>query len=110
MQMSYDLHGIWDSNNPIGSIVQAHTNLTEIKLAAELFWRAKVPPSKLALGFGFYGRAFTLADPSCTTPGCPFKGGAKPGACTDTSGCTLLPSLTSWITSGGGQGPRSMLT
>ncbi|KAH7317114.1 symbiotic chitinase [Stachybotrys elegans] len=84
--MSYDLHGVWDSSNPIGSIVQGHTNLTEIKLAAELFWRVDIPPSKLALGFGFYGRAFTLADPGCTTPGCRFASGAKPGVCTGTSG------------------------
>ncbi|UKZ93576.1 uncharacterized protein TrAFT101_008486 [Trichoderma asperellum] len=84
--MSYDLHGTWDSTNPIGAIVQGHTNLTEIKLAAELFWRVKIPAHKIALGFGFYGRAFTLANPSCTTPGCPFSGGAKPGVCTKTSG------------------------
>ncbi|EUC49054.1 glycoside hydrolase family 18 protein [Bipolaris oryzae ATCC 44560] len=84
--MSYDLHGVWDSSNPIGAIVQAHTNLTEIQLAAELFWRVKIPPSQVALGFGFYGRAFTLSDPSCTKPGCPFSGGAKKGACTATSG------------------------
>jgi chitinase len=108
--MSYDLHGVWDSTNPIGSIVQAHTNLTEINLAAELFWRVNIPPSKLALGFGFYGRAFTLADPSCTTPGCPFSGGAKPGVCTGTSGCesqfashpdhgSILTCTCSWQTS-----------
>ncbi|KAG6039144.1 hypothetical protein E4U41_003160 [Claviceps citrina] len=84
--MSYDLHGTWDSTNPIGAIVQGHTNLTEIKLAAELFWRVKIPAHKIALGFGFYGRAFTLSSPSCTTPGCPFSGGAKPGVCTKTSG------------------------
>ncbi|KAG6197388.1 hypothetical protein E4U50_007948 [Claviceps purpurea] len=84
--MSYDLHGTWDSTNPIGAITQGHTNLTEIKLAAELFWRVNIPTHKIALGFGFYGRAFTLSDPSCTTPGCPFSGGAKPGVCTKASG------------------------
>ncbi|KAM7215378.1 hypothetical protein V8F06_009239 [Rhypophila decipiens] len=84
--MSYDLHGTWDSTNPIGAIVQGHTNLTEIKLAADLFWRVKIPAHKIALGFGFYGRAFTLTNPSCTTQGCPFSGGAKPGVCTKTSG------------------------
>ncbi|KAG6194205.1 hypothetical protein E4U10_003178 [Claviceps purpurea] len=84
--MSYDLHGTWDSTNPIGAITQGHTNLTEIKLAAELFWRVNIPAHKIALGFGFYGRAFTLSDPSCTTPGCPFSGGAKPGVCTKASG------------------------
>ncbi|KAL6229061.1 hypothetical protein BDW75DRAFT_246074 [Aspergillus navahoensis] len=84
--MSYDLHGVWDADNPIGSIVQAHTNLTEIKLATELFWRAEVPPQKLVMGFGFYGRSFTLADKSCTKPGCPFKGASDPGPCSKTGG------------------------
>lgn len=108
--MSYDLHGTWDSTNPMsvslppnsprndanallssGSIVQAHTNLTEIKLATELFWRVDIAPHKIALGFGFYGRAFTLQDPSCTEPGCPFSGGADAGSCTATSGCRYSP-------------------
>lgn len=34
--MAYDLHGIWDSDNPIGNQVLAHTNLTEIDLALDL--------------------------------------------------------------------------
>lgn len=46
-----------------------------------------MPPSKVSLGFGFYGRSFTLADPTCTTPGqCPFSDGGAPGSCTATSG------------------------
>jgi chitinase len=36
--MTYDLHGTWDSSNPIGNVVQGHTNLTEIEHALELFW------------------------------------------------------------------------
>jgi chitinase len=84
--MTYDLHGVWDASDPIGSIVQGHTNLTEIILAAELFWRVNIPPEKIVMGFGFYGRSFTLADPSCTTPGCPFSGASNPGPCTNTAG------------------------
>ena len=84
--MSYDLHGIWDSNDPIGNHVLAHTNLTEIKLALDLYWRNSIDPSKLNLGLGFYGRSFQLSDPSCSSPGCLFKGGAAPGVCTDNSG------------------------
>lgn len=34
--MSYDLHGVWDRDNPIGSVVAAHTNITEIDLALDL--------------------------------------------------------------------------
>ncbi|KAL9118258.1 MAG: hypothetical protein Q9187_005199 [Circinaria calcarea] len=84
--MSYDLHGVWDANNPIGSQVLAHTNLTEIKEALDLFWRNDVPADKIVMGLGFYGRSFQLVDPSCSTPGCGFKGGAAPGDCTDSSG------------------------
>ncbi|TLD14866.1 hypothetical protein PspLS_10880, partial [Pyricularia sp. CBS 133598] len=54
--MAYDLHGIWDANNPIGPTVLAHSNLTEINLALNLFWR------------------------------CLYKGGAAKGPCTDNSG------------------------
>ncbi|KEY64330.1 hypothetical protein S7711_09875 [Stachybotrys chartarum IBT 7711] len=84
--MSYDLHGIWDANNPIGSQVLAHSNLTEIDLALDLFWRNNVDPAKINLGIGFYGRSFQLADPACHTPGCLFLGGADPGPCTANSG------------------------
>lgn len=73
------LHGVWDADNPIGSNVLAHTNLTEIKLALDLYWRNDIPPEKLNLGIGFYGRSFQLADPSCHKPGCRFLGGADPG-------------------------------
>lgn len=84
--MSYDLHGVWDSTNPIGNHIYAHSNLTEIGDALNLLWRNNVPASKLNLGLGFYGRSFTLTDPSCTTPGCGFKGGANKGPCSDNSG------------------------
>ena len=63
--MSYDLHGVWDSDNPIGNQVLSHTNLTEIDLALDLFWRNDVEPSKIVLGLGFYGRSFKLSSPSC---------------------------------------------
>ena len=73
------LHGTWDSTNPIGNNVLAHTNMTEIKLALDLMWRNSVDPAKLNLGIGFYGRSFQLSDPGCYKPGCKFKGGAAPG-------------------------------
>jgi len=72
-----------------GSIVQGHTNLTEIKLALELFWRVDVAPQQVAMGFGFYGRSFELSDPSCSKPGCQFSGGARAGPCSDTSGILM---------------------
>lgn len=46
----------------------------------------KVPPAKVVLGFGFYGRSFQLASASCTAPGCQFSGASRPGACTAAGG------------------------
>lgn len=85
-ESAYDLHGTWDSTDPIGSIVQAHTNLTEIKDSVELLWRVNVPPEKVVLGLGFYGRSFQLSDTSCGSPGCAFSGAAEAGTCTKSAG------------------------
>jgi chitinase len=38
------------------------------------------------MGFGFYGRSFTMTDPHCTDPGCTFSGAGAKGPCTDTEG------------------------
>ncbi|GLA39981.1 hypothetical protein AnigIFM63309_007585 [Aspergillus niger] len=91
--MSYDIHGTWDGKSKwTSSDVNSHTNLTEISAGLDLLWRNGVDPSKVLLGLGFYGRSFTLANPSCDTPGCPFNtannstGGGVAGECTQTSG------------------------
>ncbi|RAK75242.1 putative class V chitinase, partial [Aspergillus fijiensis CBS 313.89] len=85
--MSYDIHGTWDGNSPYTkSVVQPHTNLTEIKEGLDLLWRNEIDPQKVVLGEAFYGRSFTLSDTSCTAPGCPFSSGGDPGQCTATSG------------------------
>ncbi|KAF7171146.1 hypothetical protein CNMCM5623_003575 [Aspergillus felis] len=108
--MTYDLHGVWDASNPIGSIVQGHTNLTEIKLAMDLFWRVEIPPSQLALGFGFYGRSFTLADPSCNTPGCPFSGASSPGPCSTTGGMLAYYEIQAVLSQGSSGKKRAAIT
>ncbi|KAI1454308.1 hypothetical protein F4805DRAFT_469461 [Annulohypoxylon moriforme] len=87
--MSYDIHGVWDSTNKFtGPYIRPHTNLTEIEDGLSLLWRAGVDPSKVVLGLGWYGRSFTLTDPSCTTPNgvCQFLTGGNAGECTQSSG------------------------
>ncbi|KAF5557753.1 glycosyl hydrolase family 18 [Fusarium napiforme] len=84
--MSYDLHGIWDRDNPIGNQILGHTNITEIDLALDLFWRNNIPPGDIVLGIGLYGRSFKLENPSCWKPGCRFSDPGDKGRCTDTAG------------------------
>lgn len=70
----------------------------EIKLAVELFWRVNIPPSKVVMGFGFYGRSFTLASSSCTTPGCRFSEASAPGPCTNKGGYLAHYEIQSVLT------------
>ncbi|KAF8966666.1 hypothetical protein BDZ97DRAFT_1807457 [Flammula alnicola] len=96
--MSYDLHGVWDAKDVyIGSIVQAHTNLTEIEQSVQLFQRVGVPLEKVVLGLGFYGRTFELSDPSCTEPGCHFSGPAPGGPCTASDGILSFAEIEQTI-------------
>lgn len=45
-----------------------------------------IPPKKVIMGLGFYGRSFTLSHSSCATPGCPFSEAAAPGICSKKAG------------------------
>ena len=99
--MTYDLHGTWDSTDKfIGPIVNAHTNLTEIDQTMDLFWRNKIDPVKIVMGLGFYGRSFTLSDPSCTTAGCGFSGGGNPGPCSASAGTLMFAEIQDIIAGG----------
>jgi chitinase len=96
--MSYDIHGVWDGTDEFtGPYVRPHTNLTEIDEGLQLLWRNSIDPSKVSMGLGWYGRSFTLADPTCTTPGCVFSAGGTPGPCTATSGILSNAEINSVI-------------
>ena len=87
--MAYDLHGVWDAASKfVGSYIAPHTNITEIDLGMDMLWRSGVTPDRVVLGQGLYGRSFTLADPSCSTPNgvCRFSGPANAGPCSNAAG------------------------
>jgi GH18 family chitinase len=85
--MTYDIHGIWDQYNQwTGPYLKGHTNLTEIDQGLQLLWRNGVPSDKIVMGFGFYGRSFTMTDPNCYEPGCTFSGAGIAGDCSGTPG------------------------
>lgn len=103
--MSYDIHGVWDSGNKhTGPYIRPHTNITEINLGLDLLWRAGVSPSNVVLGLGWYGRSFTLSDPSCNTPNgvCEFSGGGAEGECTASSGTLSNAEIKRILASGVG--------
>ncbi|KAJ7636708.1 hypothetical protein FB45DRAFT_1056011 [Roridomyces roridus] len=100
--MTYDLHGVWDSPaDYIGSIVLAHTNLTEIMDAFQLYANVGIDPSKMVMGIGFYGRSFELVSDQCTTPGCPFAGAAPAGPCSANAGTLMFTEIEDIISSVG---------
>ncbi|KAL8694817.1 MAG: hypothetical protein Q9218_000576 [Villophora microphyllina] len=98
---SYDLHGTWDSTDKyIGAVVNAHTNLTEIDQTMDLLWRNNINPDQVVLGLGFYGRSFTLTDPSCTHAGCPFSSGGNPGECSASAGTLTFAEIQRLVAAG----------
>ncbi|KAI0159376.1 family 18 glycosyl hydrolase [Pestalotiopsis sp. NC0098] len=102
--MTYDLHGVWDAQSQfIGPYIAPHTNVTEIDLGLDLLWRAGVKPAKVVMGLGWYGRSFTLSDPSCSTPNgiCQFSGGADAGPCSNASGILTLKEIQDTISYNG---------
>ncbi|KAL4723086.1 hypothetical protein ACLX1H_010327 [Fusarium chlamydosporum] len=92
--MTYDVHGSWDIDNKwTGPWVNSHTNMTEIQMGLDLFWRDGISPSKITMGMGFYSRTFTLTDPKCSSPGCRISSAGNPGRCSDTAGVLLHPEI-----------------
>lgn len=83
------MHGIWDAESKfVGPFIAPHTNITEIDLGLDLLWRSGVTPDKVVMGEGWYGRSFTLKDPTCNTPNgkCQFSGPALAGPCSNAAG------------------------
>lgn len=100
--MSYDLHGMWDKHNQFtGPYLLGHTNITEIESGLDLLWRNQVDPKNVVMGFGFYGRSFTMADSACSEPNgvCEFSTAGIPGSCSATAGILIYAEIQSLNTS-----------
>lgn len=100
--MSYDLHGTWDKGNRwTGNFLNAHTNLTEIDEALDLLWRNDIPPDRVVLGLGFYGRSFSASSSACTEPGCTFESGGTSGRCSKETGILLNSEIDDLVQKNG---------
>ena len=68
--------------------------------ALDLLWRNDIDPEHVVFGLSFYGRSFTLANPSCATPGCVFSPGGNPGPCTASAGTLSYSEIRKVIDDG----------
>ncbi|TFK33711.1 glycoside hydrolase superfamily [Crucibulum laeve] len=99
--MSYDLHSTWDSTNKfLGPFIASHTNLMEIDNALSLLWHNNIDPDNVVLGLSFYGQSFTLANPSCNTPGCVFTSVGQAGTCTQSVGTLSFAEIQCLVAEG----------
>jgi len=85
--MSYDLHGSWETtvgfNTPLNC---ASGDTVCIDYAVNAYIKAGTPPSKLVMGLGTYGHAWTLANPANTNPGAAASGPGNSGRCSGEAG------------------------
>jgi chitinase len=84
-------------NKYTGLYILGHTNITEIDEALDLLWRNDVDPKNVVMGFTFYGRSFTMANPDCSEPNgiCRFSTAGVPGSCSDTAGILIYSEIKS---------------
>lgn len=89
--MAYDLHGSWDADTKtLGSIVRGQADIREIYNDTLPLWFDGLNPAKVNFGTAYYGRGYTLADPTCAYIGCPFIGPSNPAPCTNFAGVMSL--------------------
>ncbi|XP_038049704.1 uncharacterized protein LOC119723214 [Patiria miniata] len=89
--MAYNLHGSWERTTghhtslyPGASDVGGN-RLRTVSNAVDIWLKGGVPPSKLVLGMGLYGRSFTLAG-RATCIGAPASGPGTAGVSTQKAG------------------------
>ncbi|MCJ1248162.1 hypothetical protein MMC30_005379 [Trapelia coarctata] len=97
--MAYDLHGFWDAYVPtIGAMIRPQTDIRDIQNDTLRLWFDNIDPSKVNLGLAYYGRGYTVTEPTCAFPGCSFNGASNPGPCTNLSGVMSNKEIEELIT------------
>lgn len=99
--MAYDLHGFWDSDvKTLAPIVRGQADIREIYNNTIPLSYPGVDFGKIVFGVAWYGRGYTLSDPSCNTLGCNFAGPSKPAKCTNQAGVMSLSEVQDMIKKG----------
>lgn len=97
--MTYDLHGFWDGTNAnIGTTIRGQAGIDEIQNNTAPLYFDKLDFSKINFGLAYYGRGYTLANPTtCKELGCTFTGPSNPGKCTKQKGVMSLTEIQQMI-------------
>lgn len=74
-------------------LTRKQTDIREIYNDTLPLWFDALDPSKINFGLAYYGRGYTLSDPSCNHLGCPFSGPSQPGPCTNYGGVLSLAEI-----------------
>jgi glycosyl hydrolase family 18 (putative chitinase) len=88
---------MWDKGNEwTGEYVKGHTDISEIDKGLDLLWRNNIKPQNVVFGIAFYGRSFTLKDPTCYQPNgaCNFTTGGNAGSCSNTQGILTYQEIS----------------
>ncbi|KFY13881.1 hypothetical protein V492_03004 [Pseudogymnoascus sp. VKM F-4246] len=95
--MAYDLHGFGDGAN-IDTTIKGQAGIDEIQEKTAPLYFDKLDFDKINFGLAYYGRGYTLADPTtCKELGCTFTGPSNAAECTKEKGVMSLTEIQKMI-------------
>jgi chitinase len=83
---AYDIYDLWDVDVNGHGPVTGNSNITTISNTLDLLERNGIGGNKTVMVIPFFGTSYTLADTSCTDPGCNFDGPGFPSSCSSEFG------------------------
>ncbi|KFY44882.1 hypothetical protein V494_01266 [Pseudogymnoascus sp. VKM F-4513 (FW-928)] len=95
--MAYDLHGFGDGAN-IDTTTKGQAGIDEIQEKTAPLYFDKLDFDKINFGLAYYGRGYTLADPTtCKELGCTVTGPSNAAECTKEKGVMSLTEIQKMI-------------
>lgn len=104
--MTYDLHGSWETKTGFHTGLYARPEEKEWEQTLNVDWATQywiklgMAPEKINLGLGFYGRGFSLKNPTVNAVGSPASGPSTAGKIVTESGMLSYFEICSAISAG----------